>query len=190
MKLKINVDTLDPKSCAQLAALGAALAGTSTQTISGTMRGKQADTQNLPVTEEIKEMLVVSEEVKPTPEEIAKQKKIEAAEKRKATAAKKKEEAAAAKLKAEQEGNDESTSAKETAEQTDTQADPSEESAEGSTAEVTKTMLQTLIRTKSTEKNEVHRPALKKELARLGAKNVSTLEEKDYAEFHAFMTAL
>ena len=57
----------------------------------------------------------------------------------------------------------------------------------GTSDEVTKESLQTLIR----EKSSKHREALKKKLHSMGgAKNVSTLEETYYAEFHKFMSDL
>lgn len=183
MKLEINlsVDTTAEQGADDLKQVIAALTAISMGVVEITKNGEENP---------IKSMEVVSDEVEPTKEEIAAAKKAEAAAKRKEAREKKKAEEAAAKLKEQQSGNDKSA---ETEENSTSEEKPEETQAtsdETETGEVTKTMLQTLIRQKSTENNEIHRPALKKELARLGAKNVSTLAEEHYAEFHEFMSNL
>ena len=169
MKLHIDVDTLDKESLAQLATLANALNGTAIQ-------GTQEVVDFRPTEEELAAEKAAEEAKK------AQEKKDKAAATRAANKAKKDQEAADAKAK--EEADKETSQA---AKDADVE-DPETVTANGTEepGEVTKEMLQILIR----EKTSSNRDELKKELTRLDAKNVSTLDEKHYAAFYKFMSDL
>jgi hypothetical protein len=195
MYLKITVDTLDQDSCAQLAAIGTALAQTPV-TPKPPEAPKPIKVEKDPVEKDAsKKLQTQNNEGQPDKEDTDKrQPDKEAADKRPPEKESTDKEDADKEAAAKASGA--STPVKRTAKKVkaapakkSTITEEAQETPTGvSPEEVTKEMLQTVIRSKG--QDDATRKLLKKELDKYGAKNISTLEEKDYADFYQFMGTL